>query len=118
LSSAFSHFFHFFLLSRIPLPTRTLQQNNHFNPQITQKNSPKKAGSTPNSKEPRASARGIGKQVLISIKMAQHNEAFDRVGAGLVTGPSHTTGHAVFRIRRLSPAASVRREIKFIQHFH
>ncbi len=35
----------------------------------------------------------------------------DRVGAGLVTGPSHTTGRAVFRIRRLSPAASVRRKV-------
>ena len=53
----------------------------------------------------------------------------DRVGAGLVTGPSHTTGHAVFRIRRLSPAASGCREVgwneesvllhqSFIQRFH
>ena len=37
----------------------------------------------------------------------------DRVGAGLVTGPDHTTGHAVFRIRRLSPAASFRREVQW-----
>jgi len=55
----------------------------------------------------------------------------DRVEAGLDTGPSHTTGHAVFRIRRLSPAVSLHREvywnlknqpvtfhIHFIQRFH
>lgn len=35
----------------------------------------------------------------------------DRVGAGLITGPSHTTGRAVFRIRRLSPAALGGREV-------
>ena len=37
--------------------------------------------------------------------------AEDRVGAGLVTGPSHTTGHAVFRIRRLNPAGLLLRKV-------
>lgn len=35
----------------------------------------------------------------------------DWVGAGLVTGPSHTTARAVFRIRRLSPAVSCHRKV-------
>ena len=35
----------------------------------------------------------------------------DRVGGGLSTAPSHTTGHTVFRIRRLSSATLYRRKV-------
>ena len=53
------------------------------------------------------------KQTTFSVDKIKFNRTSigNRVEAGLVTGPSHTTGNAVFRIRRLSSAVSYNRKV-------